>query len=432
MSDDRHTISNKSSKGDAEGNVYNVYTVAERDLAFNTERLKDINNAQDAASLMSAVVSGMSSEERSSVKAKDQLAYLAEEAAARAAAITADGDIIINNDSAARAISDVNSLIDTEEDMIASSNSKLRKIRKKIRFESQKSSKVSVSKDNISGNVDIVEAVTPFAALEYEPAGVSELSVESTGNNKVKVEFIKADTTSKVNVKFPNISSDGFKAVVDEKGEVLVSKYNPITDELSAKIDKSGEFTVVTNEKDFADIKSLNANVQSAIKNLAAKGVIKGTSETEFSPEKPITRAEVAALIVRILNVDDPNADGGFVDINRAEWFFGTAGSSKREGIIAGYEDNTFRGKVVIPKVQITSVVARTLKTRLGYPDVSADILKEFSDNGSIPQWARADVAAALNSNMVIRRTDNSFEPNTEMTRGDAAVIIEKLFDKVW
>ena len=212
-----NTIAGERSKGNAAGNVHNIYTNAEKELAFDTEKLKDINNAQDAVSLMSSVVSSMSNEERTSVKAKDQLAYLAEEAAARAVPIMTDGDIIIDNGSATNVIDGVNSLINTEEGMIASSNSKLRKIRTKIRYETEKNSKVSVSKGNISGDVDVVEAVTPYAALEYEPKNVSELSVENTGTNKVKVEFTKADTTSKVNVKFPNVSSDGFKAIVNEK-----------------------------------------------------------------------------------------------------------------------------------------------------------------------------------------------------------------------
>lgn len=172
--------------------------------------------------------------------------------------------------------------------------------------------------------------------------------------------------------------------------------------------------------------------MQNAIKNLASKGVIKGTTEEEFSPEKPITRAEVAALIVRILNIDDPNADGGFVDVERADWFYGTAGVSKHQGIIVGYEDNTFRGKTVIPKVQITSVVSRTLKNNCGYNDISTSNLGDYSDLSNIPDWAKNDIALTTELNMIIKRTDASFEPNIEMTRGDAAVIIEKLYEKVW
>ena len=68
----------------------------------------------------------------------------------------------------------------------------------------------------------------------------------------------------------------------------------------------------------------------------------------------------------------------------------------------------------------------------MGYNDVSVSVLDEFSDSSAIPQWSQSDIALATSANMVIRRTDGSFAPDMEMTRGDAAVVIEKLFDKVW
>jgi len=33
---------------------------------------------------------------------------------------------------------------------------------------------------------------------------------------------------------------------------------------------------------------------------------------------------------------------------------------------------------------------------------------------------------------MVTKRTDNKFLPNGDMTRGDAALVLKKLFDKIW
>jgi hypothetical protein len=410
----------------------NIYTSSETGLSFDTELLDTVTDSNNAVALFQSVVDGMSDGERQSVKAKDELAYLAEELSARASTVNTEDDIVINDGVVSTAVDNIASTKLQTDQIITASSVGVRNTRRKVRVATTKSGKVSVTKENITKSVDVVEAVTPFAALEFEPKSVSELSVENSGTNKLAVSFNKADSASKVTVKFPNITTDGYKAIVDDKGNTLVSKYNPITNELSAKISDSGVFTVVNNEKSFTDIKNSPIEVQNAIKALASKGIIKGTSETEFSPDSPITRAEIAALIVRILNVDDANADGGFSDVTKQNWYFGAAGSSKRENIIAGYEDNTFRGTVVIPKVQITSVIARTLKNRLGYNTAAESVLNEYSDSASIPQWSRSDVALATYANMVIKRTDNSFEPNMEMTRGDAALVLEKLYDKVW
>lgn len=45
-------------------------------------------------------------------------------------------------------------------------------------------------------------------------------------------------------------------AIIDENGNTISEKYNLITGELTAKIDKSWVYSVVDNEKAFSDIKN--------------------------------------------------------------------------------------------------------------------------------------------------------------------------------
>lgn len=149
---------------------------------------------------------------------------------------------------------------------MSGNNVKARNVRSKVRVATQKTGKVSIKKENISRSVDVVEAVIPYVALEFEPNAVSELSVESIDNNKIKVDFNKTDSTTKVNIKFPGITSDDFKAIVDENGNELVTKYNPITDELSAKIDRSGSFSVVRNEKVLKMLNPLNRKCKTQLR----------------------------------------------------------------------------------------------------------------------------------------------------------------------
>ena len=202
---------------------------------------------------------------------------------------------------------------------------------------------------------------------------------------------------------------------------------------MEARISASGVFSVVDNERDFSDIRDKAQEMQDAIKILASKGIINGTSATEFSPDDTITRAQIAALIVRMLSVLDPNADGGFADVTPANWYFGTAGSSRRHGIISGFEDNTFRGDVNIPKDQIFVVSSRVLKTEMNYrvPANTAAYL-DYTDADSIAGWAREDIALATMANMVVMRTDGRFVPDEQMTRGDAAIVMFRLFQKIW
>ncbi len=250
---------------------------------------------------------------------------------------------------------------------------------------------------------------------------------------KLTVNF-DTDKTQSVKISFPGLSSDAkYMAIVDENGNPIGGRYNPATGAIEAKISESGVYQIVNNEKDFEDIKHLSEEMQDSIKILAAKGIIEGTSAKEFSPEDSISRAEVAALLLRVLSQVDPNADGGFADVKKSDWFYGTAGSAKAYGMILGFEDNTFRGNVTIAKDQILAIASRVLQREMKYitPEKPEEWLT-FADASSIADWAEKDIALTTMANIITRTADNTIHADEDMTRGDAALIIMRLFYKIW
>lgn len=267
---------------------------------------------------------------------------------------------------------------------------------------------------------------------EYTSFDIDTTAMSGT-TKKLAVNFA-TDKTQSVKISFPGLGDDSkYMAIVDENGNPVGGRYNPATGAIEAKISESGVYQIVNNEKDFEDIKHLSEEMQESIKILAAKGIIEGTSEKEFSPEDSISRAEIAALLLRVLSQVDPNADGGFVDVRKSDWFYGTAGSAKTYGMIDGFEDNTFRGNAVITKNQILTISSRVLKKEMKYiaPENSEEWLT-FADASTIADWARADVALATMANIITRTADNTIHGNENMTRGDAALVIMRLFYKIW
>ncbi len=366
---------------------------------------------------------------------EDYLTVFAEEAIARAATINIEDakNIEINEE----AIKSSASLADETAKQVLASSEKIgagRKLRTTVRFKTNSDDDLTVVKSNIGNATDNIEVVTPYVRVSCNDDNVATMTFSKQENNKVKINFDEKSNIKGIKVNLPVSGDTTYKAVADEDNNILGGKYNPADSTISAKIKDSSVFSVVDNEKEFSDIKEKSAEMQNAIKLLASKGIISGTSTAEFSPDSSISRAEVAAIILRTLSELDENADGGFTDVSKSDWFYGVAGSSKNAGIINGYEDNTFRGKVVIPKDQIVSVSARVLKNEMGYYDVAdvEKVLSVYGDSADISQWAKSDVALATDANMVIKRTDSLFGGKEEMTRGDAAIILKRLFDKVW
>lgn len=93
---------------------------------------------------------------------------------------------------------------------------------------------------------------------------------------------------------------------------------------------------VETKQKKYRDISGVSKEIQNAVNALSNAGIISGTSENEFSPDKPITRAEVAALLLRMTAKPEEQGNGGFADVPEGAWYYGVAGASKKYGIISG------------------------------------------------------------------------------------------------
>lgn len=185
--------------------------------------------------------------------------------------------------------------------------------------------------------------------------------------------------------------------------------------------------TISTGFAAFEDMQNVNEEMQTSVNTMVEKRYINGTSETEFSPYKMISRAELAAVMLRILNKMDNSLESRFSDVTKYDWYYYTAASSDKEGIIKGFEDGTFRGNDNITKAQLTAVLARVLQglNGVGVPDI------ELSYSDAVPEWAVDYVKIAKSEGILNTYSDNTFGADNYVTRGNAAVMIMRTYAKI-
>jgi|GEM_PF-458809 len=97
-------------------------------------------------------------------------------------------------------------------------------------------------------------------------------------------------------------------------------------------------YFVVTNVKTFSDV--LDAPYREAVHRMAAHGIIKGTGDGAFRPDRLLTRAELAAMAARFYAMEEEGdaelAAEAFDDVDADDWFAGYAGALYRTGILEG------------------------------------------------------------------------------------------------
>lgn len=154
---------------------------------------------------------------------------------------------------------------------------------------------------------------------------------------------------------------------------------------------------VTSDVNDFSDVTSgdwFNVTVSS----LAQMGVIAGYEDGSFRPNAPITRAEFAAIATRFFAERGVTYNEGlFADITGDEWFADVVAAAADRGLLGGYPDGTVRPNATITRAESCAVVNRTLDRR---PDVKhllpAGEMRVWPDNPA-DGWYYADMQEATN-----------------------------------
>ncbi|WP_338556445.1 endo-1,4-beta-xylanase [Paenibacillus sp. KS-LC4] len=177
----------------------------------------------------------------------------------------------------------------------------------------------------------------------------------------------------------------------------------------------------------FKDMGSKYNWASEAIDALYAKGIIKGTSETTFSPEKNMTRADFVLLLVRALGLD-AQADTHFADVSEGAYYYGALSIAKKLEIIQGLDGNNFNPKGEISRQDMMVMAARALKAvnRLTASGSTGD-LSRYTDGTKVANYA-IDSIAALVKEGIIQGDGKSLHPTGTATRAEAAVIIYRIY----
>lgn len=168
------------------------------------------------------------------------------------------------------------------------------------------------------------------------------------------------------------------------------------------------------------------------VEKLVGMGLVKGISATEFAPERNITRAEFAALLVRALDIKTgTQLTGKFADVAATEWYFSVVNAAAEAGLVSGYSAVTFGPNDPVTREQIAVMISRALTyNENNTTDTSGNTnLQIFEDKQQISSWALDGVSTAVHQGIIKGRSTTQFAPLEKATRAEAAVMILRMYN---
>ena len=157
------------------------------------------------------------------------------------------------------------------------------------------------------------------------------------------------------------------------------------------------------------------------IKGEDHKTYIFGYPDGTVRPNGSITRAEAAAMLARLLNIEaiGSAAKPNFTD-TESSWYNKAINAVVFRGIMKGYPDGRFRPNAPITRAEFTQMISTIDNKPYG--------VAPFAD---VPgHWAERAIGSEYQAKRITGYPDGLFRPDANITRAEAAVILNKIFER--
>lgn len=153
-------------------------------------------------------------------------------------------------------------------------------------------------------------------------------------------------------------------------------------------------------------------------------GLMTGVSATEFAPNQTTTRGMIVSMLARLEGVTSAES-AGFTDVADNDWYATAVNWAASEGIVNGFEDDTFRPNDAITREQMAAILYNYADYK-GY-DVSARAdLSGYADAANISSWAEDVLAWANAEGLINGMTATTIDPQGATTRAQTAAMFER------
>lgn len=175
---------------------------------------------------------------------------------------------------------------------------------------------------------------------------------------------------------------------------------------------------ILTQFKDVgADHWALNA-----IAHSVARGYFKGEGEGRFAPNRAITRAEFVTILGRKAGIAPSGASAAFKDVNVGAYYAPYVAWAESKGIVKGTGNGKFEPNRTITREEMAVILDKFLGDQNKI--YSSTNKAQFNDGTTISSWAKGSVEKMANLGFLSGVGNGNFVPKGSFTRAQAAQVL--------
>lgn len=231
-----------------------------------------------------------------------------------------------------------------------------------------------------------------------------------------------------LNIQIGNINVYNYHLIIRDKtgmiaySQPLAVQHNSTDGNTSGKVDKPEK-----EMKTFDDV----PNSYWAAKDIAfvtSRGLFLGTSEKTFSPEAPMTRAQLVTVLHRMAGMPAAKSVAPFKDVHQNDYYATAVAWATENGVAKGFSAETFGANNTITREQFATFMYR-YAAQQGLDVTQRADLSNFTDFRSVSTYAQ-DAMAWANAVGLINGTGNGLlAPQAQATRSQVAAVIARFVE---
>jgi hypothetical protein len=151
-----------------------------------------------------------------------------------------------------------------------------------------------------------------------------------------------------------------------------------------------------------------------------------GTSEEQFEPATPMSRAMLVTVLWRLEGQADIDVNQVFLDVPAYEYYAKAVDWASRREIVNGYGAGRFGPRDNVTREQMAVMLYKFAQFK-GYDTSAATDLDSFYDGSKVSPWALDAVKWAVASQILTGKGNGMLDPSGNASRAEAASILMRL-----
>lgn len=174
-----------------------------------------------------------------------------------------------------------------------------------------------------------------------------------------------------------------------------------------------------------ADYSDMPQNWSKEAMEFAVKNnFITGVSEDKIAPKAALTRAQLAAILSRVMQTGagDVSVLDNFTDADKNAWYAGAMAKAVELNILYGDGDSIYPDRPVT-RQELFTILVRAFSVTGG----DESTLASYNDAGSISSWAKAAISAMIAQGYAAGYEDKTLRPAQQVTREEFAQLLHRM-----